>query len=120
MAAVEGIYQIRTKKLIILSLQHLVDFDKKNCSCRGGSLNRVFDFIQKNRIIFEAVYPYMTKEGEFAVKENSPLLFIDGYTKVPENEDSLLKAVANQPVSAAINSICLPFRSYNRVYQIIS
>ncbi|KAK8971462.1 Vignain [Platanthera guangdongensis] len=67
-AAVQGIYQIRRKKLVSLSVQHLVDCNKKNRSCRDGSDDRAFDFIQTNRIIFEAEYPYKAKEGKCAVK----------------------------------------------------
>ncbi|KAK8938190.1 KDEL-tailed cysteine endopeptidase CEP2 [Platanthera guangdongensis] len=66
-AAVEGIYKIKTKKLISLSVQHLVHCDKMNKGTRGGSYVGVFDFIQKNEITFEAVYSYTSKEGKCVV-----------------------------------------------------
>ncbi|KAK8933308.1 KDEL-tailed cysteine endopeptidase CEP2 [Platanthera zijinensis] len=66
--AVEGIYKIRTNKLISLPVQHLVHCDKMNKRCRGGSYVNVFDFIQKNGITFEAVYSYTAKEEKCAVE----------------------------------------------------
>lgn len=47
---------------------------------------------------------------------NSPVVSIDGYEKVPENdEDALLKAAANQPVSAAIDAGGADFQFYSEV-----
>ena len=39
------------------------------------------------------------------LQRNSPVVMIDGYESVPENdENALMKAVANQPVSVAIDA----------------
>ena len=35
---------------------------------------------------------------------NSPVVNIDGYEMVPENENALMKAVANQPVAIAMDA----------------
>lgn len=47
---------------------------------------------------------------------NSPLVIIDGYEMVPENnEDALMKAVANQPVSVSIDAGGKDFQFYSEV-----
>ena len=45
-----------------------------------------------------------------------PVVSIDGYEKVPENdEDALLKAAANQPISVAIDAGGSDFQFYSEV-----
>ncbi|KAK8950051.1 hypothetical protein KSP40_PGU013708 [Platanthera guangdongensis] len=54
MTTVEGIYQIMTKKLISLLVQHLVDYDKKNYNYYTGFRDRAFDFINKMKLHLKA------------------------------------------------------------------
>ncbi|KAK9734036.1 hypothetical protein RND81_04G110200 [Saponaria officinalis] len=107
-AAVEGINQIKTGKLVTLSEQELVDCDtKQNQGCNGGLMPMAFDFIKQNGgITTEDLYPYSAQDGSCdTAKMNAPKVSIDGHELVPEsNEDALLKAVANQPVSVAIDA----------------
>ena len=50
------------------------------------------------------------------VQENSTVVSIDGYEHVPANdENALLKAAANQPVSVSIESGSSDFRFYSEV-----
>ncbi|KAL9235592.1 hypothetical protein vseg_010338 [Gypsophila vaccaria] len=106
--AVEGINQIKTGKLVSLSEQELVDCDtKQNQGCNGGLMPVAFDFIKKNGgITTEELYPYTAQDGTCDTsKMNAPKVSIDGHELVPENdEDALLKAAANQPVSVAIDA----------------
>lgn len=114
--AVEGINQIVTGDLISLSEQELVDCDKAyNQGCNGGLMDYAFEFIIKNGgIDSEADYPYRASDNMCdSNRKNAHFVTIDGYEDVPENdEESLKKAVANQPVSVAIEAGGREFQLY--------
>ncbi|KAI8525690.1 hypothetical protein RHMOL_Rhmol13G0248900 [Rhododendron molle] len=117
LAAMEGIYQIKTGKLLSLSKQELVDCDVKreDEGCSGGYMDNTFEFIKQNKgLTTEAKYPYVGQDGTCKSKKlQKPAAKITGYEDVPKNsEKALLQAVANQPVSVAIDANGVDFQFY--------
>ncbi|CAL5212837.1 unnamed protein product [Lathyrus oleraceus] len=116
-AATEGIHQLSTGKLISLSEQELVDCDTKGVDqgCEGGLMDDAFKFIIQNHgLSTEAQYPYQGVDGTCSANQASTqAATITGYEDVPaNNEQALQKAVANQPISVAIDASGSDFQFY--------
>jgi KDEL-tailed cysteine endopeptidase len=114
--SVEGINQIVTGKLVSVSEQELVDCDTtRDHGCHGGLMDFAFDWIVHNGgIDTERDYKYKAIDEQCKVdKEARYVVTIDGHEDVPAfDEASLAKAVANQPVSVAIEADQREFQLY--------
>ncbi|KAJ7522230.1 hypothetical protein O6H91_18G002700 [Diphasiastrum complanatum] len=115
-AAVEGINKIVTGDLKVLSEQELVDCDTyRNQGCNGGLMDYAFQFIIKNGgVDTENDYPYSAVQNTCdSNRLNAHVVTIDDFEDVPaNNENALKKAVANQPVSVAIEASGRSFQFY--------
>ncbi|KAK3431584.1 zingipain-2 [Eucalyptus grandis] len=114
-AAVEGITQIKSGKLPVLSEQQLIDCDTKNNGCEGGLPDDAFQYIIQNQgITSEDTYTYQERDGTCdSTKEAQQVAQITDFADVQPGEDKLLKVVAQQPVSVGIAASGQEFRHYS-------
>jgi len=113
--AVEGAYFLKTHRLVSLSEQQLVDCDKVDGGCRGGFMDRGFNYVKANGLATEASYPYKAVGGTCAAAGKTVGIaagVVTGHTDVPASESALATAVASRPVSVAIEADQQAFQFY--------
>jgi C1A family cysteine protease len=123
--ALEGAYKLKYGNLESWSEQHLVDCDNfknggRDMGCNGGLMDSAFSWIQKNGgICTESAYPYVSgttkTSGTCAEKSCTKNANVapKSYTDVTKNSDSaLMSALAQQPVSVAIEADKASFQLY--------
>ncbi|KAK9671067.1 hypothetical protein RND81_12G004600 [Saponaria officinalis] len=108
-AALEGIFQIKTGMLVAFSEQNLVDCVQQGSGCSSGNMVYAFEYMKSTGITVEIDYPYEAKKGQCRTfKPAVPLLTIKDYKVVgPRDVNALLAAVNQQPVSIDIDSIAV-------------
>jgi C1A family cysteine protease len=117
--ALEGALFVATGKLVSLSEEDLVQCDHNgDQGCSGGLMDNAFKWVQANGICAEAAYPYSSgggKTGTCRTPKCSEVATITGHTDVPsKNEAALKAAVAQQPVSIAIEADKPVFQLYRK------
>jgi len=114
--ALEGAWKVATGKLVSLSEQQFVDCDHVDEGCNGGLMDNAFSFAEKNAICTEESYKY---EGKKSTCESStctvgiPKGGVLGFQDVESSEQALMEAVAQQPVSIAIEADKAAFQLYH-------
>jgi C1A family cysteine protease len=109
----EGAWFLSKGQLISLSEQQLMDCSTSegNMSCNGGLMDYAFEYIIKNKgICTEASYPYLAKDEK--CKSCTNVVTISSYKDVAQTEAALQAAVAQQPVSVAIEADQSAFQFY--------
>jgi len=108
--AVEGAYEIATGTLTSLSEQQLIDCSSSygNSGCDGGLMDYGFEYVQAAGLCTEADYPYTAATGtceSSSCTVSVSVGTVSGYYDVSANsEEDLKSALAQQPVSVAIEA----------------
>jgi hypothetical protein len=114
--SVEGALFIAEKKLLSLSEEDLVQCDHNgDQGCQGGLMDNAFEWISQNGICTEEDYPYTSGSGTTGtcVKGCTAAVTLTGHKDVPAGDEAALKAaVAQQPVSVAIEADKSAFQLY--------
>jgi cathepsin L len=112
--AIEGAVFINNGKLESLSEQELMDCSKSegNQSCEGGLMDQAFEFVISNGICSESSYPYKEAD-EDQCNQCTAVAKISSYKDVGQTEQDLMAAVAQQPVSVAIEADQDAFQFYS-------
>jgi cathepsin L len=111
--ALEGLSAIKAGKLVSLSEQELVDCAGSygNQGCNGGLMDYGFEYAAAKGVATESDYPYTATDGK--CKTKSKAFKNKAYTDVAVNNDAQLgAAIAQQPVSVAIEADTSAFQLY--------
>jgi len=113
--SVEGQLFKKTKKLVSISEQNLVDCSTENSGCDGGLMDSAFQYIMSNGgIDSESSYPYSGYDGVCSYTKDNSVGTITGFVDVKEgSEKDLADAVKKiGPVSVAIDASQWSFQLY--------
>jgi len=117
--ALEGAYQIKYGSLLSFSEQNLVSCDTIDSACNGGLMDNAFKWTQTNGgLCTESGYPYTSgttgQKGTCTTTcAKNTGVTPKSFTDVAKNSDSaLMTALAQQPVSIAIQADQPAFQLY--------
>ena len=113
LGSIESLYAIVQGRDINLSEQQLVDCDKLDHGCSGGSLDSGFRYCKNNDLCLLNDYAYVAHDQD-CQKKCSDNIRIKDYCNVrPYDEEELKKAVSKQPVSIALDASSKEFQLYS-------
>jgi len=114
--SLEGAHEIANGNLVSLSEQQFVDCDKVDSGCSGGLMDNAFKFAEANAICTEGSYPYKGTGGTCASSSCTvglPRGSVTGFKDVSsDSEQAMMSAIAQQPVSIAIEADKSVFQLY--------
>jgi len=115
--SVEGAHFLATGHLVSLSEQQLVDCSGSygNMGCNGGLMDSAFKYIiAEGGLCSEASYPYTGSDGTCKSSSCQKVATISSYKDVPvDSNDAMMAALAQQPVSIAIEADQMSFQFYS-------
>jgi C1A family cysteine protease len=117
--SLEGIYAIQTGELVSFSEQQLVDCDNlrhggNDHGCNGGLMDNAFSWIHDNDgLCSEDSYPYIGEPEKCQTTcDLLPHSQIQSWVDVASTDKALMTAIAQQPVSIAIEADQKDFQLY--------
>ena len=114
--SVEGAFQIAGNPLTSFSEEELVECDHVDDGCQGGLMDNGFKYVEESGLCTESAYPYTSGSGVRGTCKKSKCstaVTVKGFKDVPaRDEDALKVAVAQQPVSVAVEADKSAFQLY--------
>ena len=114
--AIEGQHFLKTRELVSLSEQNLIDCSRSYGSqgCNGGNPIEAFRYVRDNGgIDIEVSYPYEASDGTCQFSFISIGATVNSYAQVPSTESALLEAVTTVgPISVAIDASHNSYQMY--------
>ena len=115
--AMEGSWSIANGELISLSEQQLVDCSSGfksygNHGCNGGLMDNAFQYAIDNGMCTESESPYTAKQETCNTECDKKAFFSSCQDITPYNQQDMAAAVAQQPVSVAIEADTKTFQLY--------
>ncbi|XP_060132484.1 procathepsin L-like isoform X2 [Zootoca vivipara] len=111
--ALEALHFKKTKRLVSLSEQNLVDCSRNggNEGCHGGLPSNAFEYVQQNGINSECTYPYEAKTGTCRFNGWDRAATCKGHRKIPPGNEKVLEKVVAfvGPVSVGVNTFDFQF-----------
>jgi len=108
---VEAQYFFKTKQLIRISEQQLVDCDKVDQGCNGGLMEDAYKYYMKDGVMAEEDYTYTGSDDECKFDKTKIKATVTGYKFAKStNETEIAQMVyENGPLAVAINATPLQF-----------
>jgi len=112
--AIESAWAIKTGKLLNLAEQQVVDCDQVDSGCNGGLMDNVFDYVKNAGGLEQtADYAYVARDEKCNVQKGEEKAPVTSFVDVNQGDNAaLMAAVAQQPVSVAINAESYQFQFY--------
>lgn len=119
--AVEGAWQLATNNLVTLSEEQLIDCNKDNDACEGGSMDPAFDFYVTAGACTVESYPYTAGPTQVAGECEPdrvcdvavPKGGVTGFKDVDDNEEAHMSALMRGPISVAVEADQSAFQDYD-------
>jgi len=118
--ALEGAYFLKYGELIGFSEQELVSCDEKDQGCNGGFMDDAFAWVESNKgLCTDKDYQYSSGTGSTGACDttckNIPEVAPKSYNDVKvDSVPALMSALAQQPVSIAIEADQIAFQFYKK------
>jgi len=114
--SLEGANFVENKVLVSLSEQELISCDHQDHGCGGGIMDYAYQFVEQKGLCTEKDYGYTSGEGDSGSCKNhcKAAISLRSFKSVSQgDEDDLKAAVAQQPVSVAIEADHRAFQMYS-------
>lgn len=114
--SIEGAWYIANNDLLTLSEQELISCSGNygNDGCNGGLVDQGYQFVMQNGLQTEKCYPYQGIDSSCIYNNCNFNVKISSYHDViPNDEDILMLALYQQPISVAIDASHQSFQFYS-------